>query len=309
MAPKSQKPLYVLALDGGGAKGFYTLGVLRHVEAMIGMPIHQKFGLMYGTSTGSIITSLLALGYSVDEVHTLYKDNVPKVMRRWTRRGRSKAVRKLAVKLFEDKKFDAFKTDVGIVATKWDLSLPMIFKTNINQAFGRRETFKPGFDCTIADAVQASCAAYPYFNRHTVKLHDGTSIELGDGGFCANNPALYAIGDATVAMGIDHQDVRLLSIGVGIYPMPPMGILKRAYYDFKYTQALIKFMEGNTNSMEHLRGLLFRGLQAIRIDDTFSHPELAMDFMEGDVKKLAKIFQRGGDSYAKVEQNLRSLLK
>ncbi|MEP8209906.1 hypothetical protein ABKS34_10880 [Klebsiella pneumoniae] len=26
----------VLALDGGGAKGFYTLGVLKEIEAMLG---------------------------------------------------------------------------------------------------------------------------------------------------------------------------------------------------------------------------------------------------------------------------------
>jgi len=33
--------LRVLALDGGGAKGFYTLGVLKEIEAMVGCPLHQ----------------------------------------------------------------------------------------------------------------------------------------------------------------------------------------------------------------------------------------------------------------------------
>jgi uncharacterized protein len=29
----SEKPCRILSLDGGGAKGFYTLGVLREIEA------------------------------------------------------------------------------------------------------------------------------------------------------------------------------------------------------------------------------------------------------------------------------------
>ena len=55
--------LRVLTLDGGGAKGFYTLGVLKEIEAMVGCPLHQKFDLVFGTSTGAIIASLIALGH------------------------------------------------------------------------------------------------------------------------------------------------------------------------------------------------------------------------------------------------------
>jgi patatin-like phospholipase/acyl hydrolase len=69
----------VLSLDGGGAKGFYTLGVLRELEGSVG-PLHQKFSLIFGTSTGSIIASLLALGKTVEEIHALYKD--PRIMQK-----------------------------------------------------------------------------------------------------------------------------------------------------------------------------------------------------------------------------------
>ena len=60
----------VLSLDGGGAKGFYTLGVLKEIEAMVGQPICECFDLIFGTSTGGIIAGLL--GYQVHEVHALY---------------------------------------------------------------------------------------------------------------------------------------------------------------------------------------------------------------------------------------------
>jgi len=49
----------------------------------------------------------------------------------------------------------------------------MIFKASVAQAHGRTGTFSPGFGCTIADAVQASCSAYPFFNRTTVKTESG----------------------------------------------------------------------------------------------------------------------------------------
>src|SRR5262245_25296947 len=97
----------VLSLDGGGAKGFYTLGVLKGLEGMLGAPLSKNFDLIYGTSTGSIIAALLALGKSVDDVHGLYKTHVIAVMGRslpWTKTW---ALRKLAKTVFEDQKFDA----------------------------------------------------------------------------------------------------------------------------------------------------------------------------------------------------------
>lgn len=44
----------ILSLDEGGAKGFYTLGVLAEVEAVLPRPIHETFDIIFGTSTGSV---------------------------------------------------------------------------------------------------------------------------------------------------------------------------------------------------------------------------------------------------------------
>ena len=66
------KKFRILSLDGGGAKGFYTLGVLKQVEAMLGGgPLSEQFDLIFGTSTGAIIAALLGLGRGVDEIHGL----------------------------------------------------------------------------------------------------------------------------------------------------------------------------------------------------------------------------------------------
>ena len=149
-------PLRVLTLDGGGAKGFYTLGVLKEIEAMIGCPLHQKFDLVFGTSTGAIIASLIALGHDVDAILELYRKYVPAVMSHKTAPARSGALKALASEVFRDATFGDVKTGIGIVTAKWLTEKPMIFKGSVAQAHGRVGTFVPGFGVSIADAVKAA---------------------------------------------------------------------------------------------------------------------------------------------------------
>jgi hypothetical protein len=62
------------------------------------------------------------------------------------------------------------------------METPMIFKGDRRQAHGRHATFVPGFGCTIAQAVQASCSAYPFFDRFVLTTERGEEVELFDGG-------------------------------------------------------------------------------------------------------------------------------
>ena len=75
-SPPQEKLCRVLALDGGGAKGFYTLGALKEIEGIVGGPVSEKFDLIYGTSTGAIIAALLGLGKSVVDVGAFYREHV-----------------------------------------------------------------------------------------------------------------------------------------------------------------------------------------------------------------------------------------
>src|SRR5580700_1188231 len=95
-AGSSADPCRVLSLDGGGAKGFYTIGVLKEIEAMVGRPLCECFDLIFGTSTGGIIAALLALGYQVDEIHKLYREHVPVIMRQRNAPAKSAALAHLA---------------------------------------------------------------------------------------------------------------------------------------------------------------------------------------------------------------------
>lgn len=297
----------ILSLDGGGAKGFYTLGVLKELEALLGRPMWQSFDLIFGTSTGGIIASLLGLGKSVAEVHELYKEHVPTIMRPWTKGGRSAALTHLAVTVFGEKTFADFLTGVGIVATRWDLERPMIFKSNVDQAHGRQATFQPGFGCTVADAVRASCSAYPFFKRPILMTGTGARVELLDGGYCANNPTLYAIADATKALDFPHSALRVVSIGVGIYPEPHKLRVASLVKRLAIVQLLQKTLDINTASMDQLRAILFKDIDTVRINDTFERPEMATDLMEHDLNKLNMLHQQGSESFAKHEAALMRL--
>jgi predicted acylesterase/phospholipase RssA len=312
----SADPCRILSLDGGGAKGFYTLGVLKEIEAMVGQPLCEHFDLIFGTSTGSIIAALLALGYKVDEIHTLYQKHVPAIMRSRTPHGKSKALANLAKTIFGDRDFTHVKTGVGIVATRWLLEKPMIFKGSVTQAHGRRATFIPGFGCTIADAVRASCSAYPFFDKSVITTGEGHEVELIDGGYCANNPTLYAIADAVKALQKAQSDLRVVSVGVGVYPEPKHWVapkywvpwLAKHLVGFTGVQLLQKTLNVNTASMEQLRSILFKDIQTVRINETFERPEMATDLMESDLRKLNMLYQRGGESFANYEAQLKELL-
>lgn len=306
----AEKPCRILSLDGGGAKGFYTLGVLREIEGMMRCPIHEKFDLIFGTSTGAIIAALLSLGKSVKEISDLYEKHVPTVMQKKGRAEKSAALKALGDAIFQNAKFDHMKTGVGIVTTRWMIERPMIFKTSIEQAHGRMGTFSPGFGVLVSDAVQASCSAFPFFERKIVKTDRGDLVELIDGGYCANNPTLYAIADAIMALKLAPEHIRVVSVGVGVYPAPKQSWFSTTKWAQKLlsVQLLQKTLEINTQSMDQLRHVLFRHVPTVRISDTFEQPEMATDLFEYDMTKLNVLRQRGSESFAKHETTLQQLL-
>jgi predicted acylesterase/phospholipase RssA len=312
---EKERPFRVLSLDGGGAKGFYTLGILDEIEKNIGKPLSECFDLIFGTSTGSIIAALLARGDRVESISKIYKEHVPAIMKSENPLRRTAALRKLANEVFENTQIDNFKTGIGIVATNWKDEQPFIFKVSHNQAHGSVGSFVPFFGCSVADAVIASCSAYPFFNPHTVTKSDGDVVELADGGFCANNPTLYAIADATLVLKQEHRNLRVVSLGVGSYPEPSfwkkIGRVRGGWSMMRHgfnSDFLQKILGVNTSSMEVLRSILFKDVPTIRISEAFVEPEMATDLLEHDLTKLNRLVQKGRLSYRKNEDKLKEFL-
>ena len=306
----AERPCRILCLDGGGAKGFYTVGVLKGIEGMLGGRVHERFDLVFGTSTGSIIAALICLGHSIDEIHSLYRTHIVKVMRKrlpWTK---SNALRELADAVFEGQTFESFRTPIGIVATRWTFETPLIFKSSIDQAHGDQGNFRPGFGCTISDAVQASCSAYPFFCRKRITTHDQQEFLAADGGYCANNPTLYAIADATEALGARREHIRVVSIGVGQYPQPKRYMSFAHWLGYLFTVRLLQtVLEINTKSMDRLRSILFREVSTVRISNTYSEPQMATDLFEADLEKLNLLYQRGRESFREHENMLEEFFR
>lgn len=211
--------------------------------------------------------------------------------------------------MFGDATFEDMKTGIGVVATRWATERPMIFKGDARQAHGRVATFAPGFGVSVADAVIASCSAFPFFEKKIVRTSAGEKVELIDGGYCANNPTLYAIADATAALNYQPESLRVLSLGVGSYPSPTRQFWQPNWWldRLPSVQLLQKTLEINTTSMEQLRAVLFKTVPTERIHDGFTQPEMATDLFEHNLDKLSVLRQRGRESFAAREKSIRTL--
>ena len=299
-------PFHILSQDGGGSLGVYTLGVLFEVETLLERPLHEVFDLIYGTSTGSIIGSMLALGETVDTIKSRYLEIIPDVMGKRGPRSKSAALEAWATTIYENKRFDAFLTNVGIVATHLEYNRPMVFKNHADRAHGRRESFQPGFGCSISDAVVASCAAFPMFEKKTLSTVYGGERTVVDGWFSANNPSLFALTDAVGPLDVDRERIRLLTLGTGSFPERNRlftRILTTA------TPTFLTLLQTGSNTVETLRTLLFPDVTTVRINDARTDRRYTSDFLESDVEKLKAIFDVGRDSFAAREGEIRALFE
>ena len=110
-------------------------------------------------------------------------------------------------------------------------------------------------------------------------------------------------------MTVAHADLRVVSVGVGVYPEPPasfkMWLAKKFLLSVRLLQ---KTLEINTQSMDQLRLILFKDIPTIRISDTFEKPDMATDLFEHSLDKLNILRQRGSESFASREAQLKEFL-
>jgi len=297
----------ILTLNGGGSKGVYTLGVLNELERLLGSPLHHHFDLIYGTSTGAIIASLLSLGKDIKFIEKKYFELIPDIMGCWTKAGKSKVLKNHAESLFENKKFDSFLTKTGIVAMNYEYQRPLIFKSHVDAAYGLKASFEPGFGLTIAEAVQASCAAYPVFNKVKLETSNQGTQEAIDGGFVANNPTLFAIMDANKALKIPEESISVLNVGVGNYVEKPINFSSKILSKLNLVQLVGRVLNANTNTTEILTKFLYPNLNIVIVNETFAQPEYGTNMVETNTDKLKLLYRLGRESFAKNEKQITQL--
>lgn len=220
----------ILCLDGGGIRGIFTLQLLKKVEEIAGIPCHELFDMVSGTSTGGIIAGLIASGKSAAEIEDLYIKLVTKVFKR---RG-ALVFRKINPPLYDKINYRRALSDIlgnatlKEVCAKTDTDLLITAK---DVAAGE-ETFFTCFcdegeyigtykDVLLRAVMEATMSAPTYFSPLERFVDGGTTTY--------NNPTLSAIMEAVYYGPEKKYDLSKLCVfsfgtGTSIEFIEPKGI-------------------------------------------------------------------------------------
>lgn len=236
-------PKRILALDGGGIRGAITLGFLEKMEVILGerhdehgiiskkdFRLHHYFDLIGGTSTGSIIAALLAVGgYSVAEIKTMYKELGSKIFSDrngfnllgkriyLNRKYDSAPLKDELEKIFRDASLgdNSNKTGLCVVTKRLDTCSTWPVTNNPNGKYYDQNRF------FIKDIVRASTAAPSYFEPQLIDVGSGQEAIFVDGGMSImNNPSLQLFLVATLKgfrleWETGEDKLMIVSIGTG----------------------------------------------------------------------------------------------
>lgn len=241
-------PKRILALDGGGARGLLTLGVLarleRHLAERSGQGdafrLSHYFDLIGGTSTGSIIATTLALEWRVRDVVDLYFKLLPAIFEKPQASGfwrltkpayKNTALTEALQQHLGERLLNSedLSTGLAIHAKRIDTGSAWILCNNPDWVYFNARSDSMGIpngQLLLRDLVQASAAAPTYFLPVDIELggpskKHGQTATLVDGGVSPNNnPALQLLLTATEpAFGFNwktgEDNLLIWSVGTG----------------------------------------------------------------------------------------------
>lgn len=215
----------ILALSGGGYRGFFSAAVLVKLEQALGRPTHECFDLIAGTSIGGIIACALATGQPAEKILKAMTDNgenifgTPGRLPRMVREVRSHFTAKYASAPLEN----VVRTILGPSYENRmlsDIDFPLLLPTVSYSAAAPRLLCSKGLAgdkssrVTLTDAAMATSAAPTYFPARHVN-----NELLVDGGLIANAPDAVAIVNAIRFLGCKLEDIHVLSIGTAGKPL------------------------------------------------------------------------------------------
>ena len=265
----------VLALDGGGARGIITIAFLKEIEQLLrqrsgrgeDFRLCDYFDLVGGTSVGSLLATLIALGYPMSEVEAKFRAWAPEIFRRpWlgipglSPRFSAQGLKKRARELLGDRTLDSqdFKTGLAIVTKRVDTGSPWILSNNPRAKYWNDPSdgsYLGNKNYRVADLVRASTAAPYYFAPKRIRVvpkERRPRVEPGlfvDGGVSPfNNPAVMLLMLAGMkAYGMQWKlgadQLFLTSVGTGSFrtPLKPGFLLRRIppYFAAKALQGLV----------------------------------------------------------------------
>ena len=232
----------ILALDGGGVRGIFTLQILARIEALLredaGRPelrLADVFDLVAGTSTGAIIATCLSWGMSVAEIERLYLEFGPLMFRPepWYRQWRSRYRADTIAALFQEtfREDDADRTPALMGSARLRTTLLTVMRnattgspwpvTNHPDAlYNDRSRADCNLNVPLWKLLRASTAAPMFFPPERIE-YGARRFLFVDGGITPfNNPSLIAVLTATlppyrIEWPTGRDVLHVISIGTG----------------------------------------------------------------------------------------------
>jgi hypothetical protein len=233
-------PKRILALDGGGIRGALTLGYLKRIEDILRQRVGDDpafrlcdyFDLIGGTSTGSIIASGLALGFSVEKIQNLYQNLSEEVFKKpllrlglFSSKFPQEPLIQALTEYFGENTLgsDELRTGLMVMTKRLDTGSPWVLHNNPKGKY-----FNPGEargianrDYPLREIVRASTAAPHYFEPEEIEVAQGVTGAFVDGGVSPyNNPSLQLLMLATLKgygykWSVGEDNLLLVSVGTG----------------------------------------------------------------------------------------------
>jgi len=232
----------ILALDGGGIRGVFTLQILARIEALFRQEQNQPdlvlgdvFDLIAGTSTGAIIATLLSWGLPVGKIEALYVDHSPEMFARgsWAQQWKSKYKPEAIARFFREWFTEAdgvtpallgtqrLRTLLLIVMRNGSTGSPWPVCNNPKALYNDRAHAECNLDIPLWQLLRASTAAPTYFPPEEITLGGETRLFMDGGITPYNNPALIAALMATlpryrIEWPAKRELLHVVSVGTGL---------------------------------------------------------------------------------------------
>jgi len=243
----------VLSLSGGGYRGLIEAYILNYLEHKMQEPIYNKFDIIAGTSTGSILAGGLSVGKSAEELLQFYLELGPKVFAKPTISYRVRSVFGLHKSKFDREIFYSY-VEKNLGGGNIDETFVPVLMTVFNITTGTPCEFNSFKDSNVklVDAILASSAAPTYFTPTIIN-----NEEYIDGGVYAPDPSRVVMDYIKDVMDIGPDNSYLLSLGTGSKLVGYENVTK--WWKYEWITPLVQLMmSADTTSTDKEMKSLFK---------------------------------------------------
>jgi predicted acylesterase/phospholipase RssA len=280
--PKNGKLIKILSIDGGGIRGVIPAMVLQRMEEKLNKPIAHVFDYIAGTSTGGVISLLLAkpqVGsetepmYSAKDIVELYADHGRDMFRRsrgyqvqtlngWLRNKYPEQSVNATLQSYLDRGERHTMNDAltKVFLTSYDIERRChVYLRSYN--YSSRDFY-------MSDAARATAAAPAYFPSVRITNTRGDlTYHLIDGGLVANNPSLMVLADA-IRRNDPGNKYLVVSLGTGSYEEPIRYQKARRRGLFGWAPGILDVMfDGVNGAVEEATSYILDGVNDFGDDD------------------------------------------